>query len=86
MGAPTAVLTCGCEPALLASRVERRQGRRQDPSEAGLDIVKKQQQEFEPPVDQEDGLVIELDTGATVDLDGITGRILRLLTAETAPD
>jgi aminoglycoside phosphotransferase family enzyme/predicted kinase len=79
LGVPSVILTCYCDPQLLAERVRRRTAAGHDPSEADYGIALRQQSEFETPGDDEASMVLRLDTGTGIDPDPLASRILQLV-------
>jgi uncharacterized protein len=72
---PTVLLTCVADEATLADRVARRARSSSDPSEAGLDVVHRQQAEYEAVLGDEASLCLRVDTTATVDPSALARRI-----------
>jgi uncharacterized protein len=59
---PLGMIFCHAEPAILRQRIQSRNAAGTDPSEAGLEVLDKQLQSFEPPGDEELDNTLVIDT------------------------
>lgn len=72
-GIPALILACEAGTSTLEDRVLTRQTRDQDPSDAGIEVLRKQLQERDPF--GEDEPVMEIRTDQETDLDELSARI-----------
>ncbi len=63
---PFAILQCEAPPDKLARRIEKRQCRGNDPSEASVEVMQRQLEFFEQPAGKESSAVIKVDSRATL--------------------
>ena len=75
LAVPALLVLCEAPPAVLRERIERREQEGVDLSEAGLDVLRWQQERIEMP-DHEEGLpVIRADTTRTAIVESVLARI-----------
>ena len=63
------------DEAILKQRVVERAQRKDDVSDATLDVLLKQLQSYEPLTDEEQSMTIEIDTTLPVDIDAIIRKV-----------
>jgi len=80
-GVRALVLSCTADAATLEARVRQRAQEARDPSEAGVEVLRGQLQQYEPPGDDEGCPRILVDTKAPTDVAALVRRISPLLHA-----
>jgi predicted kinase len=70
---PFAIIACEAPPALLRQRVQARRARRDDPSEADVEVLRSLQHVHEPLDADEEALATTLHTSGPVDVAGLAG-------------
>jgi uncharacterized protein len=77
-GARVAIVRCHAPDAVLRERVAARLAARNDASEAGLDVLRRQPSWWEPFDDRERPLVVEIDTSADGPVERVRAALERL--------
>ncbi len=62
LGIPFAILQCEAAPDKLARRIKKRNRRKNDPSEANVEVMQRQLSSFEQPTGKERGAVVLVDS------------------------
>jgi hypothetical protein len=77
-GCPASIIACDAAAGELEQRVQRRLVAGADPSEAGVEVVRRQRHEFEPPQATEADLVLACDSVTPITPQEIAGRLRTL--------
>jgi predicted kinase len=75
---PAAIIACNADWTTIEARVHERLAAGRDPSEARMEIVERQREEFEPPLPAEADLVLSVDTRALGDVGPLAARLRSL--------
>ncbi|NML16597.1 bifunctional aminoglycoside phosphotransferase/ATP-binding protein [Azohydromonas caseinilytica] len=75
-GVPFTILACGAEPETLRARVAARDAAGTDPSEASVEVLRKQLETGEPLDAAERACAIEVATDVPVDIEAVAARWL----------
>jgi len=74
-GRPAVMIACTADEATLAARVAQRAREARDPSEADIEVVRRQLAEYEPPASAEDCHCILVDTTLALDVEALVRAI-----------
>ena len=75
LGKPFYILACHADVSTLKERIRQRARHRDNISDADIDVLEKQMQNYQPPGDEEAAYIIEIDTEKNIDIAALAERL-----------